>query len=284
MCMRWKTSRFDIDLTAPKIMGIVNLTPDSFSDGGKRRPLDAHLAHAERLLKEGADILDLGAESTRPGARAVSLQEELDRLLPVLKEVVRWHVPISVDTYKPDVMQAALDAGADIINDVWALRQPRAREVVASHPACGVCVMHMHGEPLSMQLQPLAGDVWKEVLDFLKQHIQMLEASGIKKERITVDPGIGFGKTPAQNLTLLAQQQHLLHLEVGVLVGWSRKSTLGLLVGDGGSKADASLVAQSRRLASAAAALLAVQRGAHVLRVHEVRDTLDVLRVWRAVS
>jgi dihydropteroate synthase len=282
--MRWQTSRFEIDLTQPKIMGIVNLTPDSFSDGGQQIQFHEQLAHAERLLKDGADILDLGAESTRPGAAVVPLEEELRRLLPVLKELVQWNVPISIDTYKPQVMQAALDLGADIINDVWSLRQPNAREIVAAHPNCGVCLMHMHGEPASMQLSPFDGDVWSEVLNFLKQQVDMIQALGVKKNRILIDPGIGFGKTPEQNLALLSEQQKLLSLDTGVLIGWSRKSTLGILVGDGGSKANPKLVAETRRLASAAAALIAVQRGAHVVRVHEVRDTWDVLRVWQAVS
>ncbi|MEN9843970.1 MAG: Dihydropteroate synthase [Pseudomonadota bacterium] len=282
--MRWQTSRFDIDLSTPKIMGIVNLTPDSFSDGGQRGPLHAQLTYAEGLLKDGADLLDLGAESTRPGAVAVPLQEELHRLRPLLQELVRWQVPISVDTYKPEVMQMALDLGADIINDVWALRQPKAQEVIAAHPSCGVCVMHMHGEPLSMQLQPFEGDVWPEVLSFLQQRLHALESLGIQKNRIVIDPGIGFGKTPQQNMALLAQQERILELDTGLLVGWSRKSTLGLWVGDGGSQADPARVAPSRRLASAAAALIAVQRGAHIVRVHEVRDTRDVLRVWQAVA
>lgn len=284
MRMHWQTTRFEIDLSKPKIMGIVNLTPDSFSDAGRHRRLHEQLAHAEQQLKEGADVLDLGAESTRPGAVSIPLDVELDRLLPVLKEVVRWNIPISVDTYKAEVMQVALDLGADIINDVWALRQARAREVISAHPTCGVCLMHMHGAPISMQSQPLKEDVWTHVLEFLSTQIECLQTIGIQKKRITIDPGIGFGKTPSQNLSLLTQQTRLLELGVGVLIGWSRKSTLGILVGDGGSLADPASVAETRRIASTVAALIAAQRGAHVLRVHDVRDTLQALQIWQAVS
>ena len=191
--LHWQTARFCIDLARPRIMGIVNVTPDSFSDGGQHASAAAALRHCERLLREGADILDIGGESTRPGSPAVSLPQELARVLPVLREAVRMGAPVSVDTYKPEVMAAALDAGADIINDIWALRQPGALEAVARHPACGVCLMHMHGNPQTMQLAPMPGDPVPQVLAFLQQRAQALQAHGVQAERITLDPGIGFG-------------------------------------------------------------------------------------------
>ena len=289
--MFWQTSRFQIDLNRPKVMGIVNLTPDSFSDGGRFSDVALALAHCEELLAQGADILDLGAESTRPGAQALPLEQELERLMPVLAEAVKLGVPISVDTYKPEVMQAALDAGADIINDIWALRYPPQRvggpsgaDVVAAHPTCGVCLMHMHRDPQSMQALPMAGSVLPQVLVFLEQRSQYLKAMGVSSDRIFIDPGIGFGKTPEQNFSLLADQRDLLALGQGLLVGWSRKRSLGWAVDDGAEHASASVVAQQRTVASAVAALLAVQRGAHVVRVHDVRETVDAIKVWQAVK
>jgi dihydropteroate synthase len=288
--MHWQTSRFQIDLSRPQVMGIVNVTPDSFSDGGRWAGPRAALAHCERLLCDGAHILDLGAESTRPGAPPVPLTEELDRLLPVLQEAVKLGVPVSVDTYKPAVMRAALDAGADIVNDIWALRQPATSEcpsalaVVAEHPSCGVCVMHMHRDPQTMQVLPMQGDVVPQVVDFLKQTSDTLQALGINRNRIVLDPGIGFGKTPAQNLALLARQHALAPLGLGVLAGWSRKSTLGHVVGDGGAGAAREAVAAQRLVPSVVAALLAVQHGAHVVRVHDVRETCQALAVWHAVQ
>ncbi|MGB4060936.1 MAG: dihydropteroate synthase [Burkholderiaceae bacterium] len=288
--MHWHTSRFQIDLSSPKVMGIVNITPDSFSDGGRWAGVGGALSHGERLLADGAHMLDLGAESTRPGAPPVPLDEELARLLPVLREAVKLGVPISVDTYKPAVMRAALDAGADIVNDIWALRQPAtpdcpsALDVVAQHPSCGVCVMHMHRDPQTMQVLPMQGDVVPQVVQFLKQTSEQLEALGVKKDRILIDPGIGFGKTPAQNLALLARQQALAPLGLGVLAGWSRKSTLGHVVGDGGAAAPQHTLATHRLVPSVVAALLAVQHGAHVVRVHDVRETCQALAVWHAVQ
>ncbi len=289
--MHWQTSRFQIDLTHPKVMGIVNVTPDSFSDGGRFNGVSRALAHCEALLTQGADILDLGAESTRPGAVAVPLEQELQRLLPVLTEAVKLGVPISIDTYKPEVMQAALDLGADIINDIWALRFPAAlaggksaTEVVTAHPACGVCLMHMHRDPQSMQALPMHGDVNAQVLAFLKRESERVKAVGVNFYRILLDPGIGFGKTPEQNFSLLANQDALLALGHGLLVGWSRKRSLGWVLGDGGEHAAADLVAHRRAVASAVAALLAVERGAHVVRVHDVRETVDAIKVWQAVQ
>ncbi len=288
--MHWQTTRFSIDLTTPQIMGIVNVTPDSFSDGGQHAGTAQAMRHAEQLLADGAHLLDLGAESTRPGARPVPLATELARLLPVLKLALGIGVPVSVDTYKPAVMRAALDMGADIVNDIWALRQPAtadcpsAAEVVAQHRGCGVCLMHMHRDPVTMQATPMAGDVWPEVIQFLKQRIEYIQAMGVEKNQILLDPGVGFGKTPTQNLQLLAGQEALLALGHPLLVGWSRKSTLGVVVGDGGPQADPSTVAHSRLVPSVVAALLAVQRGASVVRVHDVRETAQALRLWQAVG
>jgi dihydropteroate synthase len=274
--MRWQTSRFDIDLTSPRVMGIVNVTPDSFSDGGQHASTAAALRHCEQLLKEGAHMLDIGGESTRPGSPAVPLDEELARVLPVVRAAVRLGVPISVDTYKPEVMRAVLDAGADIVNDIWALRRGDALQAVAAHPRCGVCLMHMHRDPQTMQVAPMEGDVLPEVLDFLARQAGALVSKGVERERIVLDPGIGFGKTVAQNLSLLARQAELLPLGFALLAGWSRKSTLGAVTGHE-RPAD-------RAAASVAAALLAVERGARVVRVHDVRDTVDALKVWQALQ
>ena len=193
--MRWVTSRFDVDLSTPQIMGIVNVTPDSFSDGGRHATTTAALRHCEQLLKDGAHMLDIGGESTRPGSPAVGLEEELGRVLPVVQTAVSLGVPVSVDTYKPEVMRAVLDVGADVVNDIWALRQEGALAVVASHPRCGVCLMHMHRDPQTMQVAPMDGDVVSQVVDFLKQRASALTDFGVDAQRIVLDPGIGFGKT-----------------------------------------------------------------------------------------
>jgi dihydropteroate synthase len=277
----WHTSRFRIDLSKPRVMGIVNITPDSFSDGGHFASTSSALAQGEALLREGADILDLGAESTRPGALALSEDQELARLLPVLREAVRWGVPISVDTYKPGVMQAALDVGADIINDVWALRwaEPGSArtgvDVLANHGSCGVCLMHMHGDPATMQVSPMQGDALAPVMAFLQSRIAALQARAVGPERMVIDPGIGFGKTVEQNFSLLARQSALLALGVPVLAGWSRKSSLGAVTGAGPA---------DRVVASATAAALAVQQGARVVRVHDVHATVQALQVLAAVQ
>lgn len=273
--MPWQTTRFDLDLTRPRVMGIVNVTPDSFSDGGEHASTAAALRHCEQLLKQGADILDIGGESTRPGSPALPLQEELRRVLPVLQEAVRLGVPISVDTYKPQVMQAALDLGADIVNDIWALRQSGAAQVVAAHPRCGLCLMHMHRDPQTMQTAPMQGDVVPQVLTFLELQAQHLQALGVDKARMAIDPGIGFGKTVEQNFALLARQRELLALGYPVLAGWSRKSSLGAVTG---------LPVDERLGASVAAALLAVQQGARIVRVHDVGDTVAALAIWHAMQ
>jgi len=285
--MIWQTSRFQIDLSRPQVMGIVNVTPDSFSDGGQHGSTQAAIRHCEQLLQDGADLLDIGGESSRPGALPVGQTEELARVLPVLRAAVTLGVPVSVDTYKPAVMQAALDLGADIINDIWALRwrEPgqtlRGSAVVAAHPRCGVCLMHMHLEPQTMQVQPMTGDVVTQVLSFLKHCAHDLQGLGVDKARIVLDPGIGFGKTVAQNFSLLSRQAELLQAGYPVLAGWSRKSSLaGMTVHADQSEV---LSAQERLIPSVAAALLAAERGAAVLRVHDVKETVQALRVLQAI-
>jgi dihydropteroate synthase len=255
--MHWQTTRFSIPLDRPRIMGIVNVTPDSFSDGGQHASCAAALAHCEQLVADGADLLD----------------QELARVLPVLREAMKLGVPISVDTCKPDVMQAALAEGADIINDIWALRRPGARQVVARHPGCGVCLMHMHGEPRTMQRSPMEGDAVPQVLAFLQRETAALLALGVQPERIVWDAGIGFGKTVEQNFALLARQAELAGAGYPLLAAWSRKSSLGTVTG---------LPLQERLAPSLAAALLAVERGARIVRVHDVKETAAVLKVWAA--
>ena len=273
--MIWQTSRFAIDLARPQVMGIVNVTPDSFSDGGRYGSTAAALRHCEQLLKEGADILDIGGESTRPGSPAVPLDEELSRVVPLVREAVTLGVPISVDTYKPEVMRAVLDLGADIVNDIWALRQPGAAAAVAAHPQCGVCLMHMHRDPQTMQQAPMDGDVVPQVLSFLELQAHNLLALEVEKTRILLDAGIGFGKTVEQNFALLARHSELLAAGYPLLAGWSRKSSLGAVTG---------LEVDQRMVPSVAAAVLAVERGAAVVRVHDVRETVAALAVWSAMQ
>ena len=276
----WKTTRFEIDLGQPRVMGIVNVAPDSFSDGGEHADTAAALRHCEQLLKDGAHILDIGGESTRPGSPAVSLDEELARVLPVVREAVKLGVPISVDTYKPEVMAAALDLGVDVVNDIWALRRAGALDVVRNHPACGVSLMHMHGDPQTMQVAPMEGDAVPQVLLFLEQAAQSLQAQGVNKSRIVLDPGIGFGKTVAQNFALLARQAELLVAGFPLLIGWSRKSSIGKAL-----QADAPEPPPpgERLVGSVAAALMAAERGASILRVHDVRETVQALQVLAQV-
>lgn len=271
----WRTARFTVDLSRPRVMGIVNATPDSFSDGGRFADPAAACAHCDRLLHEGADLLDIGGESTRPGAVAPTAAAELARVLPVVRHAVTLGVPVSVDTSQPEVMRAVLDAGADIVNDVRALKRPGTLDAVAAHPRAGVCLMHMRGEPGSMQQQSHYADVVAEVADFLEARVRAVAAAGVARERIVLDPGIGFAKSAEHNLALLARQRELLAAGLPLLVGWSRKSTLGALTGrDPGQ----------RVAASVAAALLAVERGASIVRVHDVAPTVDALKVWHAVA
>jgi dihydropteroate synthase len=271
----WQSTRFAIDLSRPRVMGIVNVTPDSFSDGGRHANTVAAIKHAERLVQEGADILDIGGESTRPGSASVPLEEEWCRIEGVLREALSWGVPLSVDTCKTEVMQRALELGADIINDVKAFMEPGALDVIARHPSCGVCVMHMRGAPASMQDAPQYEDVLEEVRHFLGQRLGALLSAGVAPERVALDPGIGFGKAPEHNLAILRRQRELLTLGRPLLLGWSRKSTLGQLT---------ARPVEERLAASLAAALAAVSQGARVVRVHDVAQTVDALRVWAAAG
>jgi dihydropteroate synthase len=272
--MHWQTSRYTIDLARPRVMGIVNVTPDSFSDGGRYLDAAAAIAHAERLVAEGAHLLDIGAESTRPGARSPGAEEELARLRPVLSAALGLGVPVSVDTSEPEVIRAVLEMGVDIVNDVRSLTRPGALAAVAAHPQAGLCLMHMRGEPATMQLEePKYDDVVGAVRDFLRERRDAAVDAGVSPERIVLDPGIGFAKTPAHNLELLRRQRELAGLGQPLLVGWSRKSTLGLLTGR---------PAADRLGAGVAAALIAVQQGAAIVRVHDVAATVDALKVWQA--
>ncbi|MFG6457905.1 dihydropteroate synthase [Roseateles sp. BYS96W] len=272
--MHWQTRRFRIDLSRPRVMGIVNATPDSFSDGGRHDEARAAIAHCERLVAEGVDILDIGGESTRPGAPRVDADSEWARIEPVLAAAVTLGVPVSVDTYKPDVMRRALDAGVDIINDIQALQLPGALAAVADSEA-GVCLMHMRGEPASMAELAHYGDVVAEVAAFLAQRAQATRASGLAAERIVLDPGYGFAKTGAHNLQLLAGQRRLAELGYPLLAGWSRKRTLGDITGR---------PVDQRLPASLAAALRSIAAGASIVRVHDVAATVDAVKVWAAVD
>ena len=273
--MIWQTTRFDIDLGTPKVMGIVNATPDSFSDGGRHAAAHEAIAHCERLAEEGADILDIGGESTRPGSLSPTEDEELARVLPVLRHAVGLGVPVSVDTSSALVMRAALELGVDIVNDVRALQRPGALDAVAGHPRAGVCLMHMRGEPQTMQADPHYADVVAEVAQELAARADAARTAGIAAARIVLDPGIGFAKSMDHNLELARRQRDLLQLGYPLLLGWSRKGTLGKLTGR---------PVGERLAASVAAALAAVAQGASIVRVHDVAATLDALRVWRAMS
>jgi dihydropteroate synthase len=266
--------KFKLDLSQPKVMGIVNVTPDSFSDGGKHLSLQAAIAHAYQLIEEGADILDIGGESTRPGAAQVSEQEELDRVLPVIEALRAVQLPVSIDTYKPAVMRAALAAGATMVNDINALQDPEALVLLATSDA-GVCLMHKQGTPQTMQQAPHYVDVIDEVMNFLNLRVQACVEVGISLERLVIDPGFGFGKTTMHNFEILRNLNIFKSLNVNVLAGLSRKSMLGQVTGRD---------IEHRQAASVAAALIAVQRGAHIVRVHDVRETVDALKVWRTVA
>jgi len=274
MQLPWRTARFSIDLARPRVMGIVNVTPDSFSDGGRYADARSAIEHCDQLLREGADILDIGGESTRPGAHTPSAEEELARVLPVLRHAVTLGVPVSVDTSDPTVMAAALELGVDIVNDVRALQRPGALELLA-RPGCaaGVCLMHMRGEPATMQSLAVYTDVVREVRDELAQRLDAAQRAGIEAARIVLDPGIGFAKKPEHSFELLARQSELLALGRPLLVGWSRKSTLGKSTGRD---------VNDRLAASLAAAVLAFDRGARIVRAHDVAATVDALKIWCA--
>lgn len=271
----WLTTRYRIDLARPRVMGIVNVTPDSFADGGSYAATEAAIAHCESLCEQGADILDIGGESTRPGARAPSLDEERERVLPVLRHALRLGVAVSVDTRHTATMRVALEAGADIINDVNALRDEGAEALLASYPRAGMCLMHMAGDPSTMQLAPHYADVTVEVTQFLSSRAARLQALGVMAERIVLDPGLGFGKTVAHNIQLHRHLPALLKLGFPLLVGWSRKSSLGTITGK---------PVNERQAASVGAALAAAHRGARVLRVHDVGATVDALKTWQSLE
>ncbi|MBI5007771.1 MAG: dihydropteroate synthase [Nitrosomonadales bacterium] len=266
--------KFQLDLARPIVMGIVNVTPDSFSDGGQHASTAAAIAHARQLIADGADILDIGGESTRPGAAEVGEQQELERVLPVIEGLCGISIPLSIDTYKPAVMRAALAAGASMVNDVNALQAAGALEVVTRTDAA-VCLMHKQGDPQTMQQRPQYRDVVEEVSDFLGGRVAAVEAAGIARERIVIDPGFGFGKTVAHNLELLRGLESFRALGVPLLAGLSRKSMLGAIAGRD---------VNERLAASVAAALLAVQRGAAIVRVHDVRETVDALKILEAIN
>ena len=271
--MQLRAGKFSLSLDRPLVMGIVNVTPDSFSDGGKFLASDLAIAHARRLIEEGADIIDIGGESTRPGAAATSLQEELDRVMPVLAAIIGDGVPVSVDTQKPAVMIAAIKAGAAMINDVNALQAVGAIEACAASNVA-VCLMHKQGSPATMQQAPAYQDVVAEVTTFLAARSSACLDAGIERERIVIDPGFGFGKTVEHNFTLLRKLDSLAALGFPLLAGFSRKASLGMVTGRG---------ADERLAASIAAAVLCAQNGATILRVHDVRETVDAIKVLMAV-
>jgi dihydropteroate synthase len=276
MSLTWQTARFTLDLAArPLVMGIVNATPDSFSDGGRHAAAAQACSHCDHLISEGADILDIGGESTRPGSQTPPVEVEIERVIPVIRHAVTLGVPVSVDTSRAEVMAAALDAGADIVNDVRALRWGDAMSVVAGHARAGICLMHMQGEPATMQNAPQYEDVVAEVSDFLRERMDAALRAGIASERVVLDPGYGFGKSFEHNLTLFRQQDALRSLGRPLLVGWSRKGALGQLTGK---------AIDQRMPASVGAALAAVTLGARVVRVHDVAATVDALKVWNAAG
>lgn len=276
MNTKFQCGRFELRLELPSIMGIVNVTPDSFSDGHLHFSHQAAIEHGLRLIEQGAQLLDIGGESTRPGCDPVSVAEELKRIIPVIEGLSDCGVPLSVDTFKPEVMAQAIAAGADLINDIYALRQEGALEVLAQHPKVGVCVMHMHGEPKTMQIAPpyYQNAITQHVYDFLQERIQRMLESGIAKNRIMIDPGFGFGKTMPQNFQLLAEMGRLNALDVPILVGVSRKSMIGYATGQ---------EVGNRVVGSVVAALAGADRGALVLRVHDVEATRDGLTIWNAI-
>jgi len=273
--MQFDCGKFQLDLTSPCVMGIVNVTPDSFSDGGKFAASNLAIAHALKLVEEGAGILDIGGESTRPNSTPVSLQEELDRVIPVIEGLVGLiNIPISIDTYKPQVMQAAIAAGASIVNDVRALQENGALEIAAESNV-GVCLMHMQGKPQTMQVNPEYQNVVSEVQAFLKERLQASTHAGCRASRIVLDPGFGFGKTRAHNITLIQQLESFTCLGQPLLVGLSRKSVLGQMTGND---------VDARLYASVAASVIAAQKGAKILRVHDVKATVEALKVVSALQ
>jgi dihydropteroate synthase len=259
----------------PLVMGILNVTPDSFSDGGQFHNLDSALSRAEQMITDEVDIIDIGGESSRPGAQPLPLKEELDRVMPAVYALRDCGKPLSVDTYKPEVMREAIAAGVDMINDIGGFLAPGAIDAVKDSD-CGLCVMHMQRDPQSMQTNPRYQDIVKEVIAFLKERISILEAAGVARERICIDPGFGFGKTIEHNLALLKGIGEICDtISLPILAGMSRKSMIGAITGK---------TVENRLAGSLAAALFAVSQGTHILRVHDVAATVDALKVWQATS
>ncbi len=269
-----KCGRFDLDLTRPRIMAVINITPDSFSGDGLAGRMDQAMARVEAAIESGADILDIGGESSRPGATPVSVQEEMDRVLPLVERLARGQVPVSIDTVKPAVMVAAIRAGASMINDISGFRSAEAVAAV-SRSDVGLCVMHMQGSPETMQDAPAYGDVIADVTRWLNTTLARLNESGVAAQRIALDPGFGFGKTLEHNLALFRGLPQLLELGYPLLVGVSRKSMLGAITGQ---------PVEQRMVASVCAAMLAAQAGARILRVHDVSETRDALKVLQSVT
>jgi dihydropteroate synthase len=274
----WRCGRFLFDFAKrrrPIVMGILNATPDSFSDGGKfRTPQDA-IAQAELMIANGVDLIDIGGESTRPGAQPVELQEELDRVLPVIEALKDCGVPLSIDTYKAETMRQALRAGVDCVNDIWALRQEGAVDAVLESSNCGIVLMHMQRDPQTMQFNPEYHDVIAQVMQFLKERAELLKAKGVEGSRIAIDPGFGFGKSLEHNLAMLSNFKQFSQLGYAVLAGISRKSMLGKLTGKD---------THERVAPSVAAAIMAADRGARIVRVHDVPETVDALKLWEAID
>ena len=274
----WRCGRFLFDFAKrrrPVVMGILNATPDSFSDGGKFRTAQDAIAQAELMIKVGVDLIDIGGESTRPGAQPVELQEELDRVLPVIEGLKDCGVPLSIDTYKAETMRQALNSGADCVNDIWALRQEGAVDAVLESKDCGVVLMHMQRDPQTMQFNPEYHDVLAQVMQFLKERAELLTAKGVEKNRIAIDPGFGFGKSLEHNLSMLKHFDQFSQLGYSVLAGISRKSMLGKLTGKD---------THERLAPSVAAAIMAADRGARIVRVHDVLETVDALKLWEAIA
>lgn len=271
--MKLRCANLSLDLSTPKVMGILNVTPDSFSDGGKFHHIDAALTHAQQMIEQGADIIDIGGESTRPGAQPVMLEEELQRVIPVIQALSGCGAVLSVDTYKPEVMRAAIEAGVHMVNDVFALQQPGALQAVQDSQVA-ICLMHMQGTPQTMQVQPSYQNVLAEVQAFLTQRVEVVRQIGVGDDRIVLDPGFGFGKKTAHNLTLLKHLADLHIANLPILAGLSRKSVLGQIVGQD---------ADQRVFASVAASVLAVSHGANIVRVHDVKATVEALKVTTAV-
>ncbi|MBU3563105.1 MULTISPECIES: dihydropteroate synthase [unclassified Polynucleobacter] len=274
----WRCGRFLFDFSKrkrPIVMGILNATPDSFFDGGKFRSAKDAIAQAELMIENGVDLIDIGGESTRPGAEPVELQEELDRVLPVIEALKDCGVPLSIDTYKADTMRQALHAGVDCVNDIWALRQAGALEAVMGSHHCGIVLMHMQRDPLTMQFNPEYQDVIAEVKQFLNHRAKLLISKGISSDRIAIDPGFGFGKSLEHNLNMLAHFADFSTLGFPVLAGISRKSMIGKITGKDTNK---------RLAPSIAAAIMAADRGAQIVRVHDVPETVDALKLWSAIN